>query len=1491
MVGSASGTKPKKFTPLVTSITTAHNSNPVKVLADTGCDTSVITQALYESHFADCEIDPSDQPPLNSASGPIYVAGVIRPTIQFKGKDAKRRTKTVDLQVAVYVATNMIGAGALLGTDIWKPAEVQIDFKRDLITFPNHGGVAVPCTALYKRTHVPVNVVSAENVRIRAGTRRQIRIKPEQGSKPLATYGQYSFEPSGRVFEERCLPSVFDSTYMYIAIHNPADQDWIIPKGTAVGTGYPVVESRRLPTVDEANRALELMAKEGSDPPDEFDVDIEPPPDSIPAEERNLEEPASFIPVLDSAKKLDNGVSVNGPPDQCKRIEELVHQYKEIWEDNGTPADVPIDMWMTVPTKEGASFPKRVKQYSQTEASKKVIDEIFDKLHAQGRMEFSTRHTPTAYPVFVVWTDKVVDGKVTRKGRVVVDLRTLNNITEPDLYPVQQQEDMLMRISGKKYLSAMDAASFFYQWRIHPRHRHKMAVISHRGQELFRVAIMGYVNSVAYVSRMMANILRGLDFVVVYVDDIIVYSDTFEEHIRHLEAVLRRLREYNITISPGKTFLGFHDVDVLGQRVTSLGLTTTERRTEALVALEFPRTLKHLEHYLGLTSYLRKFIPHYAAVVKPLQDRKSRLLKLSPAVGGPKRQHYVATTEILEPTPEELEAYHSLQAFWKTGVFLHHFRKDSPLFIAVDASKESGIGAVVFHADQEWLDERKGDYSEPPPATTIKPIVFLSRELRGPEYRYWVTAMEVTGIKWAMQKVKFMIDAAKQCIVYTDHASAKQKVEQSPEITANGGHGLKITADCIYIRGFPNVTLYHVPGKHHVIPDALSRLPHRIQRTRDTLYSDLMDDTALPEPVVPETVDNNFDFELPEGKVLLAVRTRSQISKEEGGRPVQPLPLIDLPTIKEMADFEAEKKKNPRAIFRRKPASPIPEDEIPLPPENPELLVPAPDPADERQLEKQACTEEAVQASPGIIANILEGYSADTHLAKIIQDLVELRVKYPNERDRPNLPYSLDDKGLLWLQMDNTKKLCIPRSMFKLFFEEAHSRAHLGFDRSLQRLHPYALHKGAKGLKAYCDHCPICLTQKTRRHKPYGELQPILEPFIPFHTITIDIVTALPQGIYNAMLSMTDKATKRVTFIPGQENHSAEDWGDAIDQRLAEADWGYPRKVIADRDPRWTAAVWRRIWSNRGTKLAFTTAYHAMSDGQSEATNQVAEIALRHFISEMNHPTEWHKALPYIQVTLNSAINRATGSSPHRLMYGISLPTATEPLTDRIKEALGHKGEREDAKSAVAHGIMAMKRQFDRKHTPLRLQKGDKVVLRIGKGYNTPLSRRYPKISERYVGPIEILEKVGNLAYRIKVPNWLKGIHDVVSVSHLEPVPKATDPFKRYTCPPAVVQEVPIESDEIPYERYELQAIRASKWEKSNGKWIPLYQVVWKGWPPNADLTWYGPEWVDEAPELVDGYWKSLPEAKRHPPRDKISHSRRRQANAILPPVDYPKGI
>ena len=127
----------------------------------------------------------------------------------------------------------------------------------------------------------------------------------------------------------------------------------------------------------------------------------------------------------------------------------------------------------------------------------------------------------------------------------------------PDAYPVPNQANILAAIQGATYISTVDCSSFFYQWRVKPQDRHKLIVASHRGQETFKVAVMGYRNSPAYVQRMIDRRLRLCrSFARAYIDDIVIYTKSLQlkDHLRPLDGVFRTLNEANICLSPNKSF-------------------------------------------------------------------------------------------------------------------------------------------------------------------------------------------------------------------------------------------------------------------------------------------------------------------------------------------------------------------------------------------------------------------------------------------------------------------------------------------------------------------------------------------------------------------------------------------------------------------------------------------------------------------------------------------------------------------------------------------------------------------------------------------------------------------------------------------------------------------------------------------------------------------------------------------------------------------------
>lgn len=158
------------------------------------------------------------------------------------------------------------------------------------------------------------------------------------------------------------------------------------------------------------------------------------------------------------------------------------------------------------------------------------------------------------------------------------------------------------------------------------------------------------------------------------------------------------------------------------------------------------------------------------------------------------------------------------------------------------------------------------------------------------------------------------------------------------------------------------------------------------------------------------------------------------------------------------------------------------------------------------------------------------------------------------------------------------------------------------------------MHNLSKYLYKYLRCCPECQVNQTPRHKPYGDMQPILTSSKPFQAITIDFILALPRSTSgnDCILSVTDKFSKAMAFIPGQTTWKATDWAQQLLDRLSLMNWGLPRVIIHDRDRKFVSELWRAIFKALKVDLLFSTAYHPQTDGSSERTNQTAEIALRY---------------------------------------------------------------------------------------------------------------------------------------------------------------------------------------------------------------------------------------------------------------------------------------
>jgi hypothetical protein len=177
-----------------------------------------------------------------------------------------------------------------------------------------------------------------------------------------------------------------------------------------------------------------------------------------------------------------------------------------------------------------------------------------------------------------------------------------------------------------------------------------------------------------------------------YIDDIVIFSDDFASHLQHLRAILATLSELGMTLSPDKCYIGYHSVQLLGHVVDRFGLSTLPEKVAAISTMQFPKNLKELELFIGLSGYYRHFIAHYAALIEPLQKRKTAMLR-GVARRGKDRSSY--TKVIGDPTETERMSFQLIKdALCSPNLLMHHNQK-LPLLIYVDSSVEGGFAAAV----------------------------------------------------------------------------------------------------------------------------------------------------------------------------------------------------------------------------------------------------------------------------------------------------------------------------------------------------------------------------------------------------------------------------------------------------------------------------------------------------------------------------------------------------------------------------------------------------------------------------------------------------------------------------------------------------------------------------------------------------------------------------------------------------------------------------
>jgi len=230
----------------------------------------------------------------------------------------------------------------------------------------------------------------------------------------------------------------------------------------------------------------------------------------------------------------------------------------------------------------------------------------------------SPSHSPWSSPVVLV-PKKSENG--TPKYRFCVDFRALNTVTKYNRYPLPRFEETTSTLSGSKYFSVLDCYSGFWQINIHEPHREKTAFsVPSLGHYQLTRSLYGLSNSPASSQRLMDLVLKDLmgTELWTFIDDVIIYSDTVEEHAKRLANVFERFRRANLQLQPEKCVFVKDKVTYLGFELSYRGTEASPDKVKAVQNFPIPRSVKDVRSFLGLVSFYRRLLPHFADIAKPL---------------------------------------------------------------------------------------------------------------------------------------------------------------------------------------------------------------------------------------------------------------------------------------------------------------------------------------------------------------------------------------------------------------------------------------------------------------------------------------------------------------------------------------------------------------------------------------------------------------------------------------------------------------------------------------------------------------------------------------------------------------------------------------------------------------------------------------------------------------------------------------------------------
>lgn len=461
-------------------------------------------------------------------------------------------------------------------------------------------------------------------------------------------------------------------------------------------------------------------------------------------------------------------------------------------------------------------IPVHAKSYRYPFCHREEVQRQVLKMLEQGIIRHS--NSPWSSPIWVV--PKKLDASGQQKWRLVVDYRKLNEKTIDDRYPMPNITEILDKLGKCQYFSTLDLASGFHQIEVDPKDIQKTAFRVEQGHYEYVRMPFGLKNAPATFQRVMDNVLRELigKVCLVYMDDIIIFSTSLQEHMVNLSKVFQALSNYNLKIQLDKSEFLKKEVAFLGHIVTPNGVKPNPDKIEAIKKWPLPRNEKELRGFLGTLGYYRRFVKDFAKIVKPLTVPLQKDKKI-------------------EHTEEFVETFEKCKSLLTSSHILQYPDFSQPFNLTTDAS-DFAIGAVLSQGS----------------VGKDRPVAYASRTLTKSEQNYSTIEKELLAIVWACKYFRPYLFGQKFTL-YTDHKPLTYVISLK---NPNG----RLIRWRLTLEEFSYEIKYR-EGRQNVVADGLSRINYEMNANSidsgATSHETTLDSSTETDTVhSANTDDSNF---------------------------------------------------------------------------------------------------------------------------------------------------------------------------------------------------------------------------------------------------------------------------------------------------------------------------------------------------------------------------------------------------------------------------------------------------------------------------------------------------------------------------------------------------------------------------------------------------------------------------------------------------------